>query len=135
MMNRRNLAKGAAWMAPAIAIAASAPSLAASSTNSPRVTGYADKCPGKSDVPRDFPKHGYRVVVTVLPTPNVVTVAAVTLNNHKAATILTQPVVAEYAWEWEFIVDADSSPASMMIDLIIDGETAQVSVKTFPHCR
>ena len=40
-MNRRTLAKGAAWTLPAIAVAASAPSLAASPTGPRIIAGHA----------------------------------------------------------------------------------------------
>lgn len=79
-MNRRALAKGAAWTAPAVMVAAAAPSLAASPQPT-RVTGWACKMPGNSGAI----KHGYRVTLSVTPTPQVVVPIAVVLANGQYA--------------------------------------------------
>lgn len=131
-IDRRALAKGAAWTVPAIAIAASAPALAASTTSAVKVTGFADKCPGQSDVPGGFPKHGYRVVLTVLPVASSVIVGSVVLGNSKTATALTQPV--QIGIGWELVVDAASSPSSLAVFGSVDGEPFECRVRAFPHC-
>lgn len=131
---RRALAKGAAWTVPAIAIAASAPALAASDTTAVKVTGFADKCPGQSDVPGGFPKHGYRVVLTVLPVASSVVVGSVILGNGKTAAALTQPVQIGAGWEWELVIDAASSPSSLAVFGTVDGDPFECTVRAFPHC-
>ena len=131
-MDRRNIVKGAAWAAPAITVAAPAPFLAASPQPT-RVTGRADKCPGESDVPGGWPKHGYRVVLAVTPEPSVVVPIQVILGNGKYATVLTDATRTEHGWE--FVVDADSSPSTLTVHAVIDGATHAVTVKAHPHCQ
>ena len=132
-MNRRALAKGVAWTAPAVMVAAAAPSLAASSDTVTRVTGYADKCPGVSDVPGGWPKHGYRVHLTIEPEPEVVVPVEVTLGNGKHATILGD--ATRDGGTWSFTVDAASSPSTLTVHAVIDGHPATVTVKARPHCE
>lgn len=133
MIDRRNLATGVAWAAPAITIAAAAPSLAASPTTpTPTVTGHADKCPGASDVPAGWPRHGYRVTLVVSPEPSVVVPVEVRLGNRKHATILTDATRTSAGWE--FVVDAASSPSSLTVTANIDGSLRTVAVKARPHC-
>lgn len=131
-MNRRTLAKGAAWTAPALMVAAAAPAIAASPRPT-RVTGFADKCPGASDVPGGWPKNGYRVVLTITPEPSVVVPVEVTLGNGKWARIVTD--AARTAHGWEFVVDASSSPSTLTVVVAIDGATRTLAVKAHPHCQ
>ena len=112
-MNRRNLAKGAAWAAPVLMVAAAAPSVAASTPPPTRVTGWAEKCPGASDVPGGWPKHGYRVVLAITPEPSVVVPVEVTLGNGRWARIVTD--ATRTADGWEFVVDAGSSPSTLTV--------------------
>lgn len=129
--DRRSLAKGVAWLAPAITVAAAAPSLAASPTEPPRVTGAAWKCPGASDVPGGWPKHGYLVRLTT--NAEVVVPVEVTLGNGKHATIVgdTTPVPGGF----EFVVDAGSSPSTLTVHAVVDGHPTTVTVKAHPHCE
>ena len=129
-MNRRSLAKGVAWTAPAVMVAAAAPSLAASPT-APKVTGSAWKCPGASDVPGGWPKHGY--LIRLATDAEVVVPVEVTLGNGKHATVLTD--ATRTAHGWEFVVDADSSPSTLTVHAVIDGATHAVTVKAHPHCQ
>ena len=131
-MNRRSLAKGVAWTAPAIMVAAAAPSLAASETVT-RVTGWAEKCPGASDVPGGWPKHGYRVHLTITPEPSVVVPVSVLLGNGKWAQIVTDATPTGTGWA--FVVDAGSSPSTLTVHAVIDGATHAVTVKAHPHCQ
>lgn len=128
-MNRRNLAKGVAWTAPAIAVAAAAPSLAASSTP-PKVTGFAEKCPGASDVPGGWPRHGYRVVLTT--DADVVVPVEVTLGNGKSAAIVSDatPIPGGF----EFVVDAGSSPSTLTVHVSLDGHPTTITLKAYPRC-
>ena len=131
-MNRRTVATGIAWTLPVVTVAAAAPSLAASSDPVTRVTGYADKCPGASDVPGGWPKHGYRVHLTIEPEPEVVVPVEVTLGNGKHATILGD--ATRDGGTWSFVVDAGSSPSTLTAHVVIDGSPATVTVKARPHC-
>lgn len=131
-IDRRSLAKGAAWAAPVLMVAAAAPSVAASSPPLTRVTGWADKCPGASDVPGGWPKHGYRVVLAITPEPTAVVPVEVTLGNGKLALVLTHPT--RTADGWEFVVDAGSSPSTLTITVDIDNTTHTFAVKAHPHC-
>lgn len=131
-MNRRTVATGVAWLAPAITIAAAAPSLAASPTGLSRVDGWADKCPGASDVPDLFPKQGYRVVLSIRPEPAVIVPVSVLLGNGKWAQIVSDCTPGPQGHE--FIVDAGSSPSSLTVTVLIDGTEHTVSVKAHPHC-
>lgn len=132
-LDRRNLAKGAAWAAPVLMVAAAAPMVAASTSPPTRVTGWADKCPGASDVPGGWPKHGYRVVLVVTPEPTIVMPIEVRLGNGKYATVITDAV--RTADGWEFVVDATSSPSSLTITVDIDSTTHTFAVKAHPHCE
>ena len=128
--DRRTLAKGAAWAAPAIMVAAAAPSLAASSDV--HLTARADKCPGASDVPGGWPKHGYRLVITgTADAPLAVTVV---LNNGKTATIVAGPTPVAPG-EWEYVLDAQSSPSRLTVAVTLATGTQTLSVKASPHCR
>lgn len=131
MIDRRTLAKGAAWAAPAITIAAAAPMLAASPSPAPTVTGFAEKCPGASDVPGGWPKHGYRVVLNVRPEGSVVVPVEVRLGNGRFATILGDATRTSAGWE--FVVDAASSPSTLTVTANIDGSLRTVAVKAHPH--
>ena len=133
-IDRRTLAKGAAWTLPALAVAAAAPSLDASTTppEDTCVNGYADKCPGVSDVPGGYPKHGYRVLLTIAPTPSVVVPVEVRQNNGKIAQILTDAVYTGLGWE--FIVDAKSSPSKLTVIVNVDGTLHTIAIKASPHC-
>ena len=132
MIDRRNLAKGAAWAAPVLMVAAAAPMVAASTSPTPTVTGFADKCPGASDVPGGWPKHGYRVVLTIRPAASVVVPVEVRLGNGRHATILTD--ATRTADGWEFVVDANSSPSSLTVTANVDGSLVTLAVKAHPHC-
>ena len=125
-MNRRALAKGVAWAAPAVMVAAAAPSLAASSDPVARVTGYACKMPGNSGQI----KHGYRVTLST--DAEVVIPVEVTLSNGKHATILGD--VAPVPGGFEFVVDAGSSPSKLTVIVNVDGTTHTLAVKAHPHC-
>lgn len=129
-VDRRSLAKGVAWTLPAITIAAAAPSLAASPVT--RVTGWAQKCPGASDVPGGWPKHGYVVHLDVTPTPEVVVPITVLLNNGKYGQIVTDATPGGVGWS--FVVDAGSSPSKLTVTVLIDGTEHTVHVKAHPHC-
>ena len=130
-MNRRALAKGVAWTAPAIMVAAAAPSLAASPTGAPKVTGSAWKCPGASDVPGGWPRHGY--LVRLATDAEVVVPVEVTLGNGRHATILGDAVPVPGGFE--FVVDAGSSPSTLTVHAIVDGHPTTVTVKAHPHCQ
>lgn len=131
--DRRTLAKGVAWTLPAIAVAASAPSLAASPSDPRIVAGHADKCPGASDVPGGFPKHGYVVHLTFDPHPQDVVPVTVLLGNGKYATVLTE--ATREGAEWSFVVDAGSSPSSLTVTVLADGNEHTHTLKASPHCE
>lgn len=132
-MNRRTLAKGAAWTLPAIAVAASAPSLAASPGDPRIIAGEARKCPGNSDVPGGFPKHGYVVHLTLDPQPEIVVPVSVLLGNGKYATVVTD--ATREGTGWSFVVDAGSSPSQLSVTVLADGVELTASVKASPHCE
>lgn len=131
--SRRTLAKGAAWALPAIAVAAAAPSLAASPSDPRIIAGHSDKCPGASDVPGGFPKHGYVVHLTFDPQPEIVVPVSVLLNNGKYATVVTD-AIREGA-DWSFVVDAGSSPSKLSVTVLADGVELTASVKASPGCE
>lgn len=134
MITRRNVTKGAAWTLPVLTVAGAAPAIAAS-PNPPeetRVSGYADKCPGASDVPGGYPKHGYRVVLDIQPAPTIVVPIEVRQNNGKVAQILTDAVYTGLGWE--FIVDAKSSPSKLTVIVNVDGTLHTIAIKAKPHC-
>lgn len=131
MITRRNVTKGAAWAVPALTVAAMAPSLAASGTGH-TLTGTADKCPGQSNVPGGYPKHGYRVVLTINPTPAAVVPIEVRQNNGKIAQIVSD---ASFNGQgWEFIVDAKSSTSKLTVIVNVDGTLHTIAIKAHPHC-
>lgn len=143
-ISRRHLAKGAAWTVPAVTIAASAPSLAASQSSgedgpTPPVVvqgaSFAEKCQGQAQVPGGWPKQGYRMVLTVssvdAPAP---TVASVVLGNGSAATVVAGPVSIG-AGEWEYVVKASASPSTLTVTYTItDGTVRTVTIPASPHC-
>lgn len=126
-MNRRTLTTGAAWTLPAIVVAAAAPSLAASPQPT-RVNGTACKMPGNSG----SIKHGYRVTLTVTPTPEVVVPISVLLGTGKYAQIVDDPTDSPDGLT--FTVDATSSPSSLIVTVLVDGVEHVVDVKAFPRC-
>ena len=132
-MKRRDLAKGVAWTLPAIAVAASAPSLAASPTTPRIIAGGARKCPGASDVPGGFPKHGYVVHLSFDPQPEVVVPVSVLLNNGSYATVVTD--ATREGAGWSFVVDAGSSPSTLSVTVLADGVELTASLKASPHCE
>ena len=132
MIDRRTLATGVAWAAPVLTVAAAAPMVAASTSPAPTVTGFAEKCPGASDVPGGWPKHGYRVTLVIRPAASAVVPVEVRLGNRKHATILTDATRTSAGWE--FVVDANSSPSSLTVTANIDGSLVTLAVKTHPHC-
>lgn len=119
-----------AWAVPVVLVAAASPAFAASAPVT--VTGWADKCPGTSDVPGGFPKHGYRLVLTVSGDPSRVVVTEVVLGNGKRAQVLTQPVRTSSGWE--AVVDADSSPSTLTVTAVVDGQTVTAHLDAYPHC-
>lgn len=131
-MNRRTLAKGAAWTAPAIMVAAAAPSLAASPTD-PDLSAAADKCPGQSDVPGGWPKHGYRLTITG--TPEVPEWVEVVLNNGKPAPVVAGPTPTAPG-QWEYVLDAQSSPSTLTVTVKVANRPPEtLTVKASPHCE
>ena len=131
-MNRRTLATGAAWTLPAIVVAAAAPSLAASPTTPRIVAGEANKCPGASDVPGGFPKHGYVVHLTFDPAPEVVVPVTVLLNNGKYAQIVTD--ATRVGDTFTFVIDAKSSPSKLTVTVLADGTERPHALKASPRC-
>lgn len=88
-ISRRSVAKGIAWTAPAITIAATAPALAASGSEAPvLVTGssWADKCQGESQISGGWSKQGYRIRLTVSPAD-----APAPPRRHGVQHVLGQP--------------------------------------------
>lgn len=131
-MSRRQVATGVAWTLPAITIAAAAPSLAASPDDPQVVAGHADKCPGASDVPGGWPKHGYRLTITG--TAEAPYGISVTLNNGKPATVVAGPTPTAPG-VWEYVLDAGSSPSSLTVLVgLANGTTETLTVKASPHC-
>lgn len=126
-IDRRNIAKGAAWTLPVIAIAAAAPSLAASGSPAPP-TGHADKCPGQSDVPGDWPKQGYRLVMHGIDDTPII--ASITQNNGKVPDVVAGPTpLSPGSWEW--VLDATSSPSSLTVTIV---GYPPVVIPASPHC-
>ncbi|KRE35531.1 hypothetical protein ASG73_16495 [Janibacter sp. Soil728] len=152
-VSRRHLAKGAAWTIPAVAIAASAPSLAASPSNGPgegtpgdggsqppvvvEGSSFAEKCQGNAEVPGGWPKQGYRMELTVsspdAPAPKVLSVV---LGNGSTGTVLDVGPVQLRPGVWEYVVQAASSPSSLTITYTIgDGTTQSATIPASPHCN
>lgn len=140
-VSRRTLAKGVAWTLPAVSIAAAAPSLAASSeitepsATVTSATSFADKCQGNSQVPGGWPKQGYRMHLVVDPVdagaPDLI---SVTLGNGKAGTLLAGPT-AVAPGVWEYAIQAQSSPSSLVVGYTIDGGAVQLAtIQASPHC-
>ena len=127
MTSRRDLAKGAAWAAPVLMIAAAAPSIAASGSPTPP-TGTADKCPGASDVPGGWPKQGYRLVMHGIDrTPGI---ADIVQGNGKRPLVVAGPTpLGGGSWEW--VLDAASSPSSLTVTIV---GYAPVVTPVSPHC-
>lgn len=126
--SRRNVAKGVAWTLPVLTIAAAAPSLAASGSPAPP-TGWADKCPGQSDVPDGWPKHGYRLVMNGVDKTPVI--ASITQNNGKVPDVVAGPTpLGGGSWEW--VLDATSSPSSLIVTLL---GYPMVTIPASPHCN
>ncbi|MGO1166317.1 MAG: hypothetical protein ACTMHL_06845 [Janibacter sp.] len=140
-VSRRTLAKGVAWTAPAITIAAAAPSLAASTEiEEPPVivaaASFAEKGQGQSQVPGGWPKQGYRVQLTVAPaTAPAPTLQTVTLGNGKAGTIVAGPTSLGEGL-WEYVVDASASPSSLILTYTFaaDGVTQTATIPARPKC-
>ncbi len=145
-ISRRTVAKGIAWTAPAISVAAAAPALAASpgdsgepGTPTPPVVdaaaSYAAKCQGSATMPGGWPKQGYRVELTVSPSSAPAPViSSVVLGNGKTATLLKQ-ALALRPGVWEYVIQADSSPSSITITYTIGTGTARTATITVrPHC-
>lgn len=136
--SRRRLAKGIAWTAPAITIAATAPALAASGSEAPvLVTGssWADKCQGESQISGGWSKQGYRIRLTVspadAPAPQLLSAVA---HNGDTARIIAGPVAAEPG-VWEYLVDTGSNTSSVNLTYSFDGgETLHAKIPTHPHC-
>ena len=130
-MNRRTI-NYAAWSAPVLMVAAAAPAIAASPRPT-RVTGWADKCPGASDVPGGWPKHGYRVVLAITPEPQTVVPVQVVLGNGRYAQIVGD--AHRTSDGWTFVVDAASSPSTLTVTVSVDGHTHTLAVTARPHCK
>lgn len=130
-VSRRNVAKGSAWAAPVLMVAAAAPMVAAS-TPAPTVIGWADKCSGASDVPGGWPTHGYRVVLIPNPSASVVMPVDVSLGNGKYAKVITD--ATRTGEGWVFVVDAKSSPSKLTVTANVDGSLVAVAIKAHPHC-
>lgn len=128
--SRRSVAKGVAWTLPVLTVAAAAPSVAASSTLPPvTLIGKADKCPGNSDVPGGWPKHGYRLEISG-PT-EVPVIEYVVLNNGDTPAVVAGPtMIAVNTWEW--VLDAESSASKITVKLL---GYNQIVVKAKPHCN
>lgn len=125
-VSRRHLAKGPAWALPVVAIAASAPSLAASEADSPGNDGqppivvqplsFAHKNQGAAVVPGGWPKEGYHLVLTVsspdAPAPQV---TSVSLENGTPGTVLDVGPVPLSPGVWEYVFQAASSPVPLTV--------------------
>lgn len=146
-VSRRHLAKGAAWSLPAVAIAAAAPSLAASEAGSRgsgdpqppvviQASSFAQKCQGQAEVPGGWPKQGYRMVLTVSsPDAAAPQVISVVLGNNKPGTVLDIAPVQLSPGVWEYVVKAASSPSSLTITYTIgDGTIRTATISASPHC-
>ena len=129
MTDRRTVAKGVAWTLPVLTIAAAAPSLAASGSPTPTPAGWADKCPGASDVPGGWPKQGYRLVLSnVEGTP---VIAHIEQGNGKTPDVVQGPTpLGGKTWEW--VIDAKSSPSTLIVTLV---GHMPATIKTHPHCK
>lgn len=127
-VSRRNVAKGSAWAAPVLMVAAAAPMVAASTSPETTVTGWACKMPGNSGPI----KHGYRVTLVASPSASVVMPVEVRLGNGKMALIITD--ATRTGEGWEFVVDAKSSPSKLIVTVNVDGSLVTVAVKAHPHC-
>lgn len=131
-INRRTLARGVAWTTPAIMVAAAAPSLAASPTEVV-LSATATKCPGASDVPGGFPKHGY--LLTISGTAEAPYGITVTLSNGKPALVVAGPTPVAPG-VWEYVLDAGSSPSTLTVIVgLANGTTETLTVKASPHCE
>lgn len=124
MLSRRTV-----WSAPVIVVAAAAPQVAASPQNTVSISN-ARKCPGNSDVPGGFPKHGYTMEV-YSSVDQIHVVQVVTGNGKEAEVVLFEPISDN---RWELVVDAASSPSTIVVTLSVAGVNSQHLVATAPHC-
>lgn len=140
-VSRRTLAKGVAWTAPAIAVAAAAPSLAASSStvDPPTVDesrSHGTRCQGSSQEPSGYNK-GYRVFLAVEPADAPAPVLVSVVNGSgKTQTIVGGPLpVAGRAGVYEYVVEGDSSATWVDVTYTIGESTVMPArVQTSPHC-
>lgn len=149
-LTRRSMAKGVAWALPAVSIAASAPSLAASDSSSipgggdggdpappvvDEATSFAEKCQGQSQVPGGWPKQGYRLVLTTSADAPAPIISSVVLGNGKEAEVLPIGPTAIGPGAWEYVIKAKSSPSSLTVVYTINGgSTRTATISASPHC-
>ncbi|WP_433955757.1 hypothetical protein [Janibacter indicus] len=138
-ISRRNVAKGIAWTAPAITIAAAAPSLAASETEIPSIDegrSHGTRCQGASQEPAGYNK-GYRVFLAVEPaTAPAPVLVSVVNGSGKTQTVVSGPIaVADEPGVYEYVVEGGSSATWLDITYTIgDGPVTAARIQTSPHC-
>ena len=138
-ISRRSVAKGIAWTAPAITIAATAPSLAASESEIPSIDegrSHGTRCQGSSQEPAGYNK-GYRVFLAVEPaTAPAPVLVSVVNGSGETQTVVAGPVaVSGKPGVYEYVVEGGSSATWLDITYTIgDGPVTAARIQTSPHC-
>lgn len=138
-ISRRSLAKGVAWAAPAVTIAAAAPSLAASVGEPPTVDegrSHGTRCQGSSQEPAGYNK-GYRVFLAVEPaTAPAPVLVSVVNGSGETQTIVSGPVaVSGKPGVYEYVVEGGSSSTWLDVTYTIGGGPVSPGrIQTRPHC-
>lgn len=138
-ISRRSLAKGVAWAAPAVTIAAAAPSLAASVGEPPTVDeslSHGTRCQGASQEPAGYNK-GYRVFLAVEPAtaPAPVLVSVVNGSGDTQTVVRGPLAVSGKPGVYEYVVEGDSSATWLDITYSIgDGPVTAARIQTSPNC-
>ena len=136
--SRRRLAKGIAWTAPAITIAAAAPSLAASETEIPSIDegrSHGTRCQGASQEPAGY-NRGYRIFLAVEPVdaPAPILVSAVN-GSGDVQNVVRGPLPTDVPGVYEYVVEGDSSSTWLDISYRFgDGPVQTARIQTAPHC-
>lgn len=144
-ISRRTVAKGIAWTAPAISVAAAAPALAASpgdsgepGTPTPPVVdkaiSHAAKCQGNNDIPEG---KGYRVFLSVSPVtaPAPIIVSAVNGSGNVQKPHRGPTAVAGKPGVYEYLVLGESSAKWLTLQYRVgDGKQQSVTIPADPQC-
>lgn len=126
--SRRTIAKGAVWAVPTLLVGGAAPAFAASPP--PYLTSVACKAPGESDVPGGYPKHGYLYTITTRSALVTITVLSVAVNGVNVVWSIRTVGPNKSL----ILVDANSSPSSFVMTMLVNGVRVVETVSASPHC-